>query len=147
MARPLSKLINCLACAFWFSSPPNRSASVSRTNRSGRVWATCSLITSQSSVVSNMFERYLEAHVPLWTKAAAGQAVDWDALFEGYRSAVDFPAAAFYREIADHFPSAKIILTVRDKDRWFQSFSDTIRHPLVEPMPPHLADWGNMVHE
>src|SRR5215204_2979211 len=36
---------------------------------------------------------------------------------------------------------------VRDPDRWFQSFSDTILHFLSEPVLDHLADWGAMVHK
>jgi hypothetical protein len=94
-----------------------------------------------------VFERHLADHVPLWTKAARGEPVDWSALFGDYRSAVDFPAAAFYREIADHFPSAKVILTVRDSDRWYESFSNTIRHPLTEALPDNLEAWGEMVRK
>ena len=86
-------------------------------------------------------------HVPVWDRAADGEPVDWDTLFDGYRSAVDFPAAAFYRRLSDHYPAAKVILTVRDPDRWFQSFSDTILHPLTEPLPDHLADWGVMIRK
>jgi hypothetical protein len=86
-------------------------------------------------------------HVPVWDRAVDGELVDWDALFEAYRSAVDFPTAAFYRELSDHYPAAKVILTVRNPDRWFQSFSDTILHPLTEPMPDPLVDWGAMARK
>jgi hypothetical protein len=89
---------------------------------------------------------HLDAHVPLWDRAARGESVDWDALFHGYTSSVDFPSSAFYRELADHYPSAKVVLTVRDPERWFQSFSDTIRRPLTEPLPDHLAAWGAMTN-
>ncbi len=40
-----------------------------------------------------------------------------------------------------------MILTVRDSDRWFESFSATIRRPLTEPLPDNLAAWGDMVHK
>lgn len=93
--------------------------------------------------MKEVFEN-LAAAVPLWDRAANGEPV-WDAIFEGYRSAVDFPASAFYRELAEHYPSAKVILTKRDADRWYKSFEETISHPLSEPMPPKLADWGKMV--
>ena len=33
-------------------------------------------------------------HDPIWHAATRGEPVDWDALFTGYRSAVDWPAAA-----------------------------------------------------
>jgi hypothetical protein len=87
---------------------------------------------------------HLETHVPVWDQAADGKRVDWDALFDGYQSAVDHPTAVFYRELAEHYPAAKTVLTVRDPDRWFQSFSATILHPLTEPLPDRLVDWGKM---
>jgi hypothetical protein len=96
--------------------------------------------------MKEIFERHLD-HVPVWERAADGERVDWDALFEGYGSAVDFPASAFYRELSDHYPTAKVILTVRDPDRWYKSFSDTIFHPLTGPLPDQLAGWGRMVHK
>ena len=90
---------------------------------------------------------HLDAHVPMWDRAADGERVDWDVLFEGYRAAVDHPAAGFYRELAAHYPEAKIILTVRDPERWFQSFTSTILHPMTEPLPDHLVAWGTMVRK
>lgn len=86
-------------------------------------------------------------HVPIWDRAANGETVDWNALFNGYRSGVDFPVAAFHRELSDYYPDAKLILTVRDPDRWYQSASDTILHPLTRPLPGHLTEWGEMVHK
>lgn len=93
--------------------------------------------------MKEVFQR-LDAHVPVWNRAADGEAVDWDALFADFRAAVDHPAAVFYRDLADHYPNAKVILTVRDPDRWLQSFSETILHALTEPLPDRLAEWGTM---
>jgi hypothetical protein len=96
--------------------------------------------------MKEVFE-HLEDHVPLWDQAARGESVDWDALFRGYRSAVDFPVASFYRELADYYPKAKVVLTLRDPERWFQSFSDTIMRPLTQPLPDNLAEWGAMTRK
>src|SRR5687768_9780678 len=90
---------------------------------------------------------HLDTHVPIWDRAADGEKIDWDALFDGYGSAVDFPAAAFYGELADHYPAAKAILTVRDTDRWFRSFSETILHPMTAHLPEHFAGWSGMVRK
>ena len=68
--------------------------------------------------------------VPLWMDAAAGKP-DWDAVFEGYRSTSDYPSATFWREIAAHYPEAKIVLTTRDPDHWFDSVSETIFAPRM----------------
>jgi Sulfotransferase domain len=57
---------------------------------------------------------------------AAGGSPEWERLFSGYRSTVDWPGATFWRQLAEHYPSAKVILTVRDPDRWFDSVERTI---------------------
>lgn len=67
-------------------------------------------------------------HAPVWDAAARGEAVDWDALFEGYRAAVDWPPCRFYAELMQCYPEAKVILTVRDADRWYDSALRTIYH-------------------
>jgi hypothetical protein len=61
-----------------------------------------------------------------WQDAADGRSVDWDHIFAGYESVMDFPAAVFWREIVGHYPAAKVILTVRDPDRWYDSAAKTI---------------------
>ena len=63
--------------------------------------------------------------LPLWLAAAAGKP-DWDAIFDGFQSCTDYPAANFWRELADYYPDAKIVLTTRDPDAWFDSVSETI---------------------
>ncbi|MGH8901026.1 MAG: sulfotransferase [Egibacteraceae bacterium] len=52
----------------------------------------------------------------LW-EAAADDPVDWEELFSGYQATVDFPGAAFWRELVDAYPDAKVLLDVRDLDR------------------------------
>lgn len=63
--------------------------------------------------------RDLAAHV-------RGEPVDWRRTFVGYRSQVDFPGAVIWRELLDAFPDAKVLHTVRDPDRWYDSTRDTI---------------------
>ncbi len=86
-------------------------------------------------------------HVPVWDRAADGEAVDWDALFNGYRSAVDFPVASFYGELSAYYPAAKLILTVRDPDRWYQSANETILRALDGPLPGHLTEWSELARK
>jgi hypothetical protein len=70
-------------------------------------------------------------HWPMWQAAAAGGPVDWDVLFEGWGSTTDTPGCNFYRELADHFPDAKVVLSVRDPERWFASTQNTVTSPVV----------------
>jgi hypothetical protein len=73
--------------------------------------------------------------IPLWDRATDGAAIDWDALLGGYRSVVDWPACHFWRELADRYPAAKVILTVRDPRAWYRSARATIFRHMEEPPP------------
>lgn len=55
-----------------------------------------------------------------------GERPDWNALFDGCRSAVDGPCAVYYEQLAEAFPDAKVILTVRDAESWWRSTYDTL---------------------
>ncbi|HEX5257409.1 MAG TPA: sulfotransferase [Sphingomicrobium sp.] len=61
-----------------------------------------------------------------WEAAADGKPVDWEQIFAGYQSSVDWPGATFYRQLADTYPRAKVILTVREPEAWFKSTQATI---------------------
>jgi hypothetical protein len=63
----------------------------------------------------------------LWRAAGKGHIPSWDAAYAGYRSAVDWPTAYFWREVSDFYPDAKVILTVRDPEAWYDSMAQTIR--------------------
>lgn len=69
-------------------------------------------------------------HLQRWDAAGQGQPVDWVHLFQDYQSTVGWPAAAFYRELMAAFPQAKVLLSVRDPDRWHESAMSTIFRPL-----------------
>jgi len=60
-----------------------------------------------------------------WEAAMDGDA-DWDALFGEHESTVDWPGAFFYRELADAYPEAKVVLSARDPEAWEKSMVDTI---------------------
>jgi hypothetical protein len=88
-------------------------------------------------------------HIAIWQAAGEGKPVDWDALFQGYRSAVDWPVAAFYRELMEVYPAARVILTVRDPERWYESGRNTIFPEREwgpdEDIPPIMREHGQMV--
>ncbi|MEV6866493.1 sulfotransferase family protein [Streptosporangium subroseum] len=75
----------------------------------------------------HMFE--VMAHpeqVDRWLSVVSGAPVDWDRVFDGYRSSMDWPAGYFWREEAEAYPEAKVILTVRDPHQWYVSFQNLI---------------------
>ncbi|HSG34207.1 MAG TPA: sulfotransferase, partial [Sphingomonadaceae bacterium] len=64
-------------------------------------------------------------NVPLWLDVAEGKPA-WDTVFDGFQSTTDYPACTYWRELADYYPEAKVLLTVRDANSWFDSVSETI---------------------
>ena len=70
-----------------------------------------------------------------WVRAAQGEPMDWDDVFQGYNSTTDWPACDYWKELADHWPESKIILTVRDPEAWFASTQKTIFGPIATPPP------------
>ncbi|HKJ72815.1 MAG TPA: sulfotransferase [Alphaproteobacteria bacterium] len=66
---------------------------------------------------------------PLWEAFFEGKPANWDEIFEGYNSTVDAPSCFVYRELAEFYPDARVILTLRDPDRWFESTQRTIAAP------------------
>lgn len=73
-------------------------------------------------------------HVQMWHRLAMGGAMDWDLVFRDFRATVDWPGARWWREIAAHFPEAKVLLSVRDPEAWYKSMSDTIYQPMKWPV-------------
>ncbi|MGK5552505.1 sulfotransferase family protein [Actinomadura kijaniata] len=96
-----------------------------------------------------------------WRAAAQGVPVDWERVLDGYASTVDWPGAAFWEELAERFPEAKVVLTVRDADQWYDSarrtvFAGSIRseRPLVRlgfqavrTLDPRFGAFTRMINE
>lgn len=85
--------------------------------------------------------------VPLWSAAARGEP-DFAAAYAGFRSAVDWPTAAFWRELADAYPEAKFVLTTRSSELWCDSYSQTIHALLSRPEAalPEARPWFDMAY-
>ena len=60
-----------------------------------------------------------------WLQAIDAKTVNWESLLEGYEATVDWPACHFYQELADYYPKAKVLLSIRDTFEWFESMSAT----------------------
>lgn len=86
------------------------------------------------------------AHVPIWTAALASKPPDWQAFFTGYQATVDWPGCTFYQELMRVYPEAKVLLTVRNPEKWYDSTRNTIyqlpRSPAIRMLRlflPHLC--------
>jgi hypothetical protein len=64
--------------------------------------------------------------LPSWQAAAAGEPVDWTEVLAGWESTVDWPGCTFWEQMADTWPDAPILLSVRDPDAWYRSCLNSI---------------------
>jgi hypothetical protein len=69
-------------------------------------------------------------HVAMWHRLAFENLIDWDLLFRDFQATVDWPSARWWREIAAHYPEARVLLSVRDPESWYKSMIDTIFQPM-----------------
>ncbi|MCG8350818.1 MAG: hypothetical protein MI924_23855 [Chloroflexales bacterium] len=65
-------------------------------------------------------------HIDLWYAALQGALIDWETLLGQYQATVDFPGCLFYRDLMARYPDAKVLLSVRDPERWYESTYETI---------------------
>lgn len=75
-----------------------------------------------------------------WMRAIDAKTTDWESLLEGYEATVDWPACHFYKELADYYPKAKVLLSVRDPLEWFESISATTLRVIRKRMQAGDAD-------
>jgi hypothetical protein len=68
----------------------------------------------------------------LWRALARGENAGWDVLFAGYQSCVDWPSAHYWPNLIQAFPDAKVILTYRSPESWWDSFEKTIVQGIAQ---------------
>lgn len=85
-------------------------------------------------------------HIDYWGAVSSGAGPDWDWVFDGYDATVDWPAASFWRELADAYPEALVLLSVRDADAWYDSARATIFEP-DRPSPQSIKTMMKVLKE
>jgi hypothetical protein len=92
-----------------------------------------------------------------WVHAADGNP-DWNSIFEGFAATVDYPGCAYWRDLLQFYPSAKVLLSVRNPQDWFEStqqtiFSEEHSKPLVQSSLKQFFDktvfkiYGDRIHD
>lgn len=83
-----------------------------------------------------------ERQQALWMGAMHGDEIDWNEMYAGFSSQVDWPGLHYWHEASIAFPGAKVVHTERDEEDWWASFSTTIGkfHTVLDqvPLPPNL---------
>ena len=72
----------------------------------------------------------------MWRAMVQGAPPEWERLFAGYASAVDWPSAYYWRELMAFYPRAKVVLTYRTADSWWKSFEQTILRGIQASTEP-----------
>ena len=77
----------------------------------------------------------LHDHPLLWSECFDNRpSGDVDSLLgkSGYEASCDFPSCVFFEEQMKAYPDAKVILTIRDPEKWYKSCCDTVFQHLPE---------------
>jgi len=67
-----------------------------------------------------------DSHARDWLRVTEGRGPAWDRLLGRFTSTIAWPAAFYWRELADAFPNAKVLLIVRDPESWYTSMTQTL---------------------
>jgi hypothetical protein len=83
--------------------------------------------------------------VSQWRGALDGNG-QWQEIFDGFESTVDWPGSFFYRELIEVYPDAKVLLSGRAGDSWARSMRDTIWAVLYgDDLMGHLSEARGVV--
>ena len=86
--------------------------------------------------------------VPTWRAPIRGEEVNWRTFPPDCVASVDWPASAFWRELADANPDALIVLSTRESPtQWWESADATILPVLRKDSYPEYENWLAMVKE
>jgi Sulfotransferase domain len=61
-----------------------------------------------------------------WQAAARGERVDWTEVLDGWQSTIDWPGCTFWEQLAETWPDAPVLLSVRDPEAWYRSCLNSI---------------------
>ncbi len=61
-----------------------------------------------------------------WKTLQDTATTDWDKVYKGYQASVDFPCYPWYKEHLKQYPDAKVILSTRPFEEWYESAKSTI---------------------
>jgi hypothetical protein len=64
--------------------------------------------------------------LPYWQAAANGEQVDWTEALDGWESTIDWPGCTYWEQMAETWPDAPILLSVREPEAWYRSTLNSI---------------------
>ena len=104
--------------------------------RTGTASTKAALETLLQRPCYHMFEALSHLdHQPAWLAAAGGDTAALRGVLDGYGATVDWPGCSLWQELQALYPDAKVLLTVRPADRWWESYAETIHELMLMPLP------------
>ena len=106
----------CLCCIVYFLPGTLSTRSALKTLLHGEVYHGLVILAERTD------------HHHLW-RQAVNKTISregWQTILSDYVAGVDNPIAHFYKEIIEVYPDVKVLLNVRDPDKWYQSVRDSI---------------------
>jgi hypothetical protein len=83
-----------------------------------------------------------EGDTAVWAAAARREDVEWAPFLSEFAATVDWPACAFWEDIAAAAPEAVVLLSLRESpEAWWASMERTIVQALQKPVPPDDEAW------
>lgn len=83
--------------------------------------------------------------VKYWHEIYENGTTDYDTLFEGFQSSVDFPGCLVYKNLLEKYPDAKLVLTSRDAEDWYESAANTVHSVTPQTFPQKWAMFKKMI--
>jgi len=82
------------------------------------------------------------SHITFWEKAFAQKDVSWTDFLKLHSGIVDFPGSLFVEQLLKAYPNAKVVLTTRDEEQWFDSMKSTVLTTRKKntKVPPELKN-------
>lgn len=116
-------------------------------SRTGTLTSKTALETLGFGPCHHMIELFAHPErVAIWVEVARCEPMDWEAVFAGYTSQVDFPGGRVWQQTIHAFPETKVLHTERPEEEWWASFSKTVlklwanHERLTRNMPQHIRD-------
>ncbi|CAF1105624.1 unnamed protein product [Didymodactylos carnosus] len=86
-------------------------------------------------------------HSKFWLNAMdEGEQFDWEDLFHDYDATIEWPGFLFYQQLMVKYPDAKVILSVRDPDTWYQSIKESIYYARIVAFPARIVKRYDIFH-
>lgn len=94
-----------------------------------------------------------DSHAHHWQAILDGNPPQWNTFLNNFQAGVDVPISLYYKELMAHYPNAKVVLSVRDADRWYESVAGSIYQLSTMPrwmrwlpkLGPFLSMTRNMI--